>query len=82
MPGFMRSGATGGGGRAGRPHDWERRGLLGPIETLTREQATRIGSEFREQHAASGISDTRNRHADLPVLARALRKPEDLAARP
>ena len=69
MPGFMPSGATGGGGRADRRRDWERRGLLGPVETLAREQATRIGSEFREQHAASGISDTRNRHVDLPVLA-------------
>ena len=69
MPGFVRSGATRGGGRTDRPRDWERRGLLGPVETLPREQATRIGSEFREQHAASGISDTRNRHVDLPVLA-------------
>ena len=55
--------------RAARRRDWERRGLVGPVEVLTRSEANRIGREFREQYARSGIAATRNRHADLPVLA-------------
>ena len=55
--------------RAADRRDWERRGLVGPVEVLTRSEANRIGREFREQFAQSGIAATRNRHADLPVLA-------------
>lgn len=57
------------GRRAGWRRDWERRGLVGPIGVLTREDAARIGRVFREQYARSGIAATRNRHVDLPVLA-------------
>ena len=55
--------------RAGRRRDWERRGLVGPVEVLAREDAAEIGREFRAQYARSGIAATRNRHADLPALA-------------
>ena len=54
---------------ADRRRDWERRGLLGPVEILTQHEAARIARNFREQHTRSGIAATRNRHADLPVLA-------------
>ena len=54
--------------RARRGRDWERRGLVGPVVLLAREEAARIGAEFREQYARSGSPATRNRHADLPVL--------------
>ena len=54
---------------ASHRRDWERRGLIGPVETLTRQEAARIGRGFREQYARSGNAATRNRHADLPVLA-------------
>ena len=55
--------------RAARRRDWERRGLVGPVEVLTRSEANRIGRDFREQCARSGVAATRNRHVDLPVLA-------------
>ena len=61
--------------RAARRRDWDRRGLVGPVEALTRHEAARIGRTFREQYAQSGIAATRNRHVDLPVLA-------DLCANP
>ena len=57
-------------GRTARRREWERRGLIGPVEVLTRHEATtRIAREFNEQYARSGIAATRNRHIDLPVLA-------------
>ena len=56
--------------------DWDRRGLLGPVEVLTRSEAARIAREFREQHARSGIAATRNRHVDLPVLAELCANPD------
>ena len=43
---------------AARRRDWERRGLVGPVEVLTRSEANRIGREFREQYARSGIAAT------------------------
>ena len=55
--------------RAARRREWARRGLIGPVEVLTRSEAARIAHEFREQYARSGIAATRNRHIDLPVLA-------------
>lgn len=57
------------GGGADRRHDWERRGLVGPVELLTRDEAARLGAAFREQYGRSGNRATRNRHADLTVLA-------------
>lgn len=57
--------------RAGADHrsEWEQRGVIGPLEVLTRHEAARIARDFREQYARSGIVATRNRHPDLPVLA-------------
>ena len=49
--------------------EWRRRGTLGPLPVLTRPEAARVASLFREQYAASGRTLTRNRHADLPVLS-------------
>ena len=65
----MDNGAGMADGRAARRRDWERRGLVGPVEVLTRSEAARIAREFREQHARSGIAATRNRHIDLLALA-------------
>ena len=70
MTGSVHEGAKDEAGRvARRRDDWERRGIVGPVEILSREEAARIGAEFREEYAASGIAATRNRHVDLPVLA-------------
>ena len=63
-------------GRTARRRDWEQRGLIGPVEILTQDKAARIAREFREQHARSGVAATRNRHADLPVLAGLCANPE------
>ena len=60
---------AGADGGADWRRDWERRGVLGPVEALSRPEAARIARDFREQHARSGVAATRNRHADLPVLA-------------
>ena len=68
MTGSVHEGAKDGAGRAIRRRDWERRGIVGPVEILSREAAARIGSEFRAEYATSGIAATRNRHVDLPVL--------------
>ena len=65
----MDNGSRKADGREARDRDWERRGMVGPVQVLTRSEAARIGREFREQYARSGIAATRNRHADLPVLA-------------
>ena len=65
----MRERAKDGEGRASRREEWERRGIVGPVEVLSREAAARIGLELRAEYTASGIAATRNRHADLPVLA-------------
>lgn len=56
-------------GHAALRRDWERRGLVGPVEVLTRHEAARVARDFRAQYARSGIAATRNRHVDLPVLA-------------
>ena len=69
MTGSMQEGVKDGAGRAARRRDWERQGLVGPVEILTRREAIRTGAEFRAEYTASGIAATRNRHADLPVLA-------------
>ena len=70
MTGSVQDGAKDGAGRvASRRRDWERRGLVGPVEILTRREAARLGAAFRGEYAASGIAATRNRHVDLPVLA-------------
>ena len=72
----MDNGAGMASGRAARRRGWERRGLVGPVEVLTRSEAARIAREFREQHARSGIAATRNRHIDLPVLAELCANPD------
>lgn len=69
MTGSVHEGAKDGAGPAARRRDWERRGLVGPVEILTRDEAARLGAGFREQYGRSGNRATRNRHADLPVLA-------------
>ena len=76
MPDSIHDGATEEAGRAGRRRDWERRGLIGPIKVLTRDATARISAEFRDQYARSDISDKRNRHADLPVLAALCANPD------
>ena len=55
--------------RLDRRRDWKRRGLVGPVRVMNRRDAARIARDFGEQHERSGISSTRNRHMDLPVLA-------------
>lgn len=69
MTGSVHEGAKDGAGPAARRRDWERRGLVGPVGILTRDEAARLGAGFREQYRRSGNRATRNRHADLPVLA-------------
>lgn len=60
---------TGHAAHAAWLRDWERRGVLGPVEALTRHEAARIARDFRKQYARSGVAGTRNRHVDLRVLA-------------
>ena len=60
---------TRGDRHAERRRDWEQRGVVGPVEILTRHEAARIGRDFREQYARSGNLSTRNRHVDLPALS-------------
>ena len=62
-------------GLPGPRRDWEQRGLLGPLAILSRGDAVRIGREFNEQFARSGVAATRNRHVDLPVLATLCQRP-------
>lgn len=47
---------------------WRRWGLLGPLPLLGKHEVARIKRAFEAQHARSGVSSTRNRHIDLPVL--------------
>ena len=49
-------------------YQWKREGLLGPIPLLGEDQAIRIRDAIKEQRLRSGVSSTRNRHIDLPVL--------------
>ena len=69
MADTMDNGSDMADGRTACRRDWEQRGVIGPVEVLTRDEAARIARDFREQHARSGVAATRNRHADLPVLA-------------
>ena len=41
---------------------------LGPLPLLGENEAARIKSAIRAQRSRSGVSSTRNRHIDLPVL--------------
>ena len=69
MTGSLKERAKEGAGHADRHRDWERWGLVGPVEILSRDEAARLGAAFRAECAASGIAATRNRHADLAALA-------------
>ena len=55
--------------RLANRRQWRRQGVLGPVTILSASEATRLAQDYRIQAAASGISATRNRHADLPALA-------------
>ena len=76
MPGSIRDRLARRAGRADRGREWERRGIVGPLGALSRSDAARIGRDFREQYARSGIAATRNRHVDLPVLAELCANPD------
>lgn len=49
-------------------YHWKRRGLLGPLPLLGESEVARIKSAIEAQRSRSGVSSTRNRHIDLPVL--------------
>ena len=49
-------------------YHWKRWGLLGPLALLGENEVARFKSAVRAQRSRSGLSATRNRHIDLPVL--------------
>ncbi len=57
-------------GRLRELYRWKRWGLLGPLPLLGENEVVRIKSAIRAQRSRSGVSTTRNRHIDLPVLDR------------
>ena len=67
---------SGGVDRSGSRLQYERRGMLGPEQLLTRSEACQLANDFEIQIARSGNSRTRNRHVDLPALARLCANPK------
>ena len=49
-------------------YHWKCRGLLGPLPLLGENEVARMKSAIQAQRSRSGVSATRNRHIDLPVL--------------
>ena len=48
---------------------WKQEGLLGPLPLLGETEVARLKNAIKAQRSRSGVSATRNRHIDLPVLA-------------
>ena len=55
-------------GRLRERYRWKRWGLLGPLPLLGESEVARMKSAIETQRLRSGVSSTRNRHIDLPVL--------------
>ena len=51
-------------------YHWKRWGMLGPLPLLGEDEVAWIKSAIKAQRSRSGVSSTRNRHIDLPVLAK------------
>ena len=49
-------------------YHWKRWGLLGPLPLLGENEVARIKGAIQAQRSRSGVSSTRDRHIDLPVL--------------